>query len=315
MTNQMSEQITKESGPVVEGAAGNPEVPGSNPAEPEQFATEQPKMPELRYHDNTPVSKPAAKRPLVEMSPLNESDVSDNIKSYFDESIKAAFKKAIPEIVAQLKSELHELISTEVKKAMGIMKSEIVQEFQAEYDFLSLQSDVKAKCEAEQLESYNRRDNIKIFNVMEQTQQLSTGQIKGESANETIEKVLEISKEINAEVSEVDISIAHRLPGRGATKPIIVKFARRVAKINIMRQKRQLRNDNSNVRIVEDITKARSNSIRIMRSNETNTSDWTNENAIFYTKVNDNNRYRFNNLYDGAKDLGYSHEDLLYCFR
>ena len=315
MTNQMSEQITKESGPVVEGATGNPEVPGSNPAEPEQFATEQPKMPELRYHDNTPVSKPAAKRPLVEMSPLNESDVSDNIKSYFDESIKAAFKKAIPEIAAQLKSELHELISTEVKKAMGIMKSEIVQEFQAEYDFLSLQSDVKAKCEAEQLESYNRRDNIKIFNVMEKTQQLSTGQIKGESANETIEKVLEISKEINAEVSEVDISIAHRLPGRGATKPIIVKFARRVAKINIMRQKRQLRNDNSNVRIVEDITKARSNFIRMMRSNETITSVWTKENAIFYTKVNDNNRYRFNNLYDGAKDLGYSHEDLLYCFR
>ena len=168
----MSEQITKESGPVVEGATGNPEVPGSNPAEPEQFATEQPKMPELRYHDNTPVSKPAAKRPLVEMSPLNESDVSDNIKSYFDESIKAAFKKAIPEIVAQLISELHELISTEVKKAMGIMKSEIVQEFQAEYDFLSLQSDVKAKCEAEQLESYNRRDNIKIFDVMEKTRQL-----------------------------------------------------------------------------------------------------------------------------------------------
>ena len=57
-----------------------------------------------------------------------------------------------------------------------------MQEFQAKYNFLSHQSDAKAKYEAEQLDSYNRKDNIQNFNVMQKkTRQLSTGEIKGES--------------------------------------------------------------------------------------------------------------------------------------
>ena len=42
----------------------------------------------------------------------------------------------ITDIVSKRKTELYGLITTEVKKAVGNTKSEIVQEFQAEYDYL-----------------------------------------------------------------------------------------------------------------------------------------------------------------------------------
>ena len=43
---------------------------------------------------------------------------------------------------------------------------------------------------------------------------------------------------IGAHVKENNISIANRLPSRGQTKPIIVKFARKLANVNLMRKKR-----------------------------------------------------------------------------
>ena len=101
-------------------------------------------MPELRFHDNTPVSKPADERPLVEMSSVNENEVSNSMKSIIDDSIKEAINNAIPDIVPEPKTELHEIITAEVKKTVGSMKNEIVQEFQVAYDYLSNQSDAKS---------------------------------------------------------------------------------------------------------------------------------------------------------------------------
>ena len=53
-------------------------------------------------------------------------------------------------------------------------------------------------------------------------------------------KVVEISHDIGANVQASDISIAHRLPSRSNRgKQIIVRFARRIAKINLMPNKKR----------------------------------------------------------------------------
>ena len=62
---------------------------------------------------------------------------------------------------------------------------------------------MQKRCEAEILETYNRRDNVKIFGVQE------TNQNGRESPQETISKVIDIAEMIEADVKEVDISVAH----------------------------------------------------------------------------------------------------------
>ena len=54
-------------------------------------------------------------------------------------------------------------------------------------------------------------------------------------------KVLNIAIEIGANITEQDISTAHHLPGRGKTKPIIVRFCRRVAKASTEREREHKR--------------------------------------------------------------------------
>ena len=52
--------------------------------------------------------------------------------------------------------------------------------------------------------------------------------------------VLKIAEDIGADVENRDISIANWIPGKqGAPKPVIVKFARRAAKVEIMRKKKE----------------------------------------------------------------------------
>ena len=55
--------------------------------------------------------------------------------------------------------------------------------------------------------------------------------------------VLEIATCLEAGLQPNDISIAHRLPSRfsSSAKPIIVRFSRRVAEIELLRRKKELK--------------------------------------------------------------------------
>ena len=60
-----------------------------------------------------------------------------------------------------------------------------------------------------------------------------------------------------------DISIAHRLPGK--RNPIIVKFNRRVVKLDLLKKKKKLAevDDINYISVVEDITRPRLNFLNI----------------------------------------------------
>ena len=167
-------------------------------------------------------------------------------------------------------------------------------------NFVDSKIAVRSKCEAEQLETYNRRDNIKILGLREDAN--GNGEIKGENIEQTLDKVIDLSKKLEADVDSRDISIAHRLPSRkGSTKPIIVKFSRRMAKVNILRKKRLLYEQGSEVRIFEDVSRP-----RVL---------FHKDGAIYYTMKDENRVYKIQNLYEGASDLNYSLHDLRSCFR
>ena len=125
-------------------------------------------------------------------------------------------KNAIPGMIESIKSELREFVKITVDHSIKELKNEMMQFVQAETDEVQAKNEAIALCEAEQLETYNRRDNVKIFGVNEEDPR------KYEQPELTMQKVLNVAGQIEADVNEVDISIAHRLPTRGTTRPIIV---------------------------------------------------------------------------------------------
>ena len=53
------------------------------------------------------------------------------------------------------------------KKKVNDAKEEIYAKVQQDTDFIGLKNDVAAKCKAERLETYNRRENVKIVGLRE----------------------------------------------------------------------------------------------------------------------------------------------------
>ena len=114
----------------------------------------------------------------------------------------------------------------------------------------------------------------------------------------------------------MDLSIAHRLPSRrGNVRPVIVKFSRRVAKIDVMRKKKVLYENGSNIRIFEDVSRPRVMFLNMMRQDNRISSAYTKDGAIFYTRKDDNRVYKIVNLINGAHDLEYPLQDVMNCFR
>ena len=75
-----------------------------------------------------------------------------------------------------------------------------------------------------------------------------------------MQKVVELAKLTGAEVTRNDISIAHRLPGpKGRPRPVIVRFSRRMARLDILRKKKNLRDNDKtkSISVFEDLTQPR----------------------------------------------------------
>ena len=105
------------------------------------------------------------------------------------------------------------------------------------------------------MEKYKRRDNIKVIGLPE----VIKDDGKPEAYPETIKEIVKLANKTEVNVDEQDISIAHRLPtAQRGKRPIIVRFNRRVSKIEILKKK-SLENlvDYANVKVFEDISRPR----------------------------------------------------------
>ena len=215
----------------------------------------------------------------------------------------------VPGIIDQLKNQLADLIKDAIQVSMQNLKQEIMSEVCWRLSSQKMQGDLKALSEAELVESYTRRENVKILGVQESSNR--------ETNEETMEKILKVANETNAQIELKDISIAHRLPSRASqNKPIIVRFARRIAQLQLLRNKKSLseNSDYRHIKIYEDISQARAKFIRKMREDQRIVSTWTREGTIFFVWKDDGKIYRIQGLYEGAKFLDYSHNDLNECF-
>ena len=267
-------------------------------------------IPTLRYQGMTPIPKSCSKRGCAVLSPIEQETTADNnLVQLIQTTIKTSINEIIPIMFGNLKNEMKELMKTMVTDATEDMKKQILSEVKAQLSAQEARCYLKSLSEAEIVESYTRRENIRIIGVASDTG-------TQESNEETANKVIKIANEIGSSVNKQDISVAHRLPGRGTTKPIIVRFCRRTAKIDILKKKRQLNETEGmkEVKIFEDLTKARLNFLKLMKTDERIASAWSREGNIFFQYRNDNYTNKITGLYEGGHTLGYYYNDVINCF-
>ena len=131
----------------------------------------------------------------------------------------------------------------------------------------------KLENDIERLEQYGRRENVRVYGVPET------------AGEDTTEKVVALARRIDVNVSTADISVSHRLPSskrRGPSqperhRPIIVKFVRREQKVQLLRNKRRLREQDQlrGIYIEEDLTAQRAKLFHAIRRAEGTKKVWT----------------------------------------
>ena len=272
-------------------------------------------MPELRFHGETPIRNgkdldtPVAKsvkRSCAVLSPAEEAHPDVNLEKTVESSIKRSIDNLVPCILETIRTELRNTISEVVDAKISDLRNELDGKVNLE----ATKSKLKTLSESELLETYNRRDNIKVLG-------LSPCSTDGkENYQQTSKLVVDVAADIGMNLKEEDISIAHRLPSNSERKPIIAKFVRRVTKLDFMKKKRNLAQSETykNVKVFEDLSKARVNFINLMKADDRINSVWSREGTLFYEWKYDNLAYKIHGLYEGGIDLNYSIESVLNCF-
>ena len=117
------------------------------------------------------------------------------------------------------------------------------------------------------LEQYSRKENIRIHGVPEENEEDTTA-LAVNIMNEAVKP--EDTREPPVKTfTRTDISIAHRLPSRRGSKPIMVRFVRREDKMLLMKNKGGLRRrQGPKVFITDDLTPLRNKMLQALKNDE-----------------------------------------------
>lgn len=181
-----------------------------------------------------------------------------------------------------LKDEIEQMVSIEVKKATQHLTSEVKE---LKTTNTKLKSDVQGQqTKLDDLEQYSRRSFVRISGMPE-------------TQNENVTTIVtELAGRIQANVTPRDIDISHRV-GRGneqdrgngiskKPKDIIVKFTNFGARLQFLKGRKALRDQNATIFINEDLTAARNElafECRELKRNEQSSvaNAWTYNGSIF----------------------------------
>ena len=129
-------------------------------------------LPDQRYHGTVPITKSNNKRGCAEMSPFQEQQINElmgnevwnpKIEEMIIKSVSEAVPKTIESVIIQVQS----IMIGTVKQVVGAMKEKLIEQVSQDNQSSVLRTTLSAKCEAELLENYNWRDNLKFFGLDE----------------------------------------------------------------------------------------------------------------------------------------------------
>ena len=111
-----------------------------------------------------------------------------------------------------LTEDLRGTIRQVINEILTATKNEILGEVRKELKISETVTFVKAMCEDEQLENYDRRDNLKILGFPEQVQMDSNGNSIFENYDKTINNVIHLATNNGANVTPAANSDKQRKP-------------------------------------------------------------------------------------------------------
>ena len=118
--------------------------------------SEETLLPQLRHLDQTPITpseRKVAKRDFDALSPVQKSDLSDDIWKKMDGTIMSSIKNTIPMIIENIMVELQctfkSFIDPAIDTAIDTAKEEIYSKVEEDIQYVDMKTEFTAKCEAE----------------------------------------------------------------------------------------------------------------------------------------------------------------------
>ena len=158
-------------------------------------------------------------------------------------SVTTAVTSAVATAFKRMKAEL---------QAVETMKGEVKR---VKEDMARLQARVQTQhFKQDRQEQYSRKDSVRIYGIQEPE--------KDHTRENTNDILAKLANDIGVNMTTADLSVSHRLgrrAQRGRPRTIIAKFVRRQCKMDVMRNKKRLRDFEiyENVFINDDLTTPR----------------------------------------------------------
>lgn len=186
----------------------------------------------------------------MDMEEVVREKVEEELKTMSISKRKDMTKRA-KDIIDTLLSEIAKVITISVTAAMTTAMDKIIEAVQSQAvdSFLLLQA-LLMKYECDRLEQYQRRDNLRIYGIEEES----------EESEETLEeKVVELAANMGVILQTDDISVVHRVGKlRDRERPVILQSCRRKKRNAFLCKKGELKTKDIRVFANEDLTPLRS---------------------------------------------------------
>ena len=219
-----------------------------------QLDSEKQSQPGLKFQAQTPIPTNIGKRLCSELSPLTES-VDDVLMNKIQALKESSLTTYLPKFIAELRLTIDQSIKSLIVEHFNSFTTEIKEEM----DIRERSNIMRVKCEAEILEKYNRRDNLRVVGIEECETEYEQNEV-------TETKVPDLAKKTEVTMASSDISIAHRLPtNKPGPKPISIGFGSQTHRINMLRNRKKLQEKKINVQMYEDLTTARVRFFNLMK--------------------------------------------------
>ena len=211
------------------------------------------------------------------------TEINKNMEVTIDIKIKEKTDSMKKEI-EQLNKDIESIRSENIKLKKDLSETKKQNEETAEIAKLGLQK-------ANQNEQYSRKNNVKILNIEEQTD---------EDEVKLINTVGELLHRQGVTITPEQIVAIHRIPGKSGThKPVLIKFRNNSDKTRVMKNRAGMKAMGH--RLVDDVTKLNTTLISKLNDNALIDSAWY-FNGSIYGKTTSGKRLKFD-MYDDIDDV------------
>ncbi|KAI3382689.1 hypothetical protein SNEBB_010921, partial [Seison nebaliae] len=217
--------------------------------------------------------------------------------SSMSKSAKEAISALVPELTTIVTKVVSSAVATAVDKLTEKITSEFEKKSREQQRFFLLNH-----FETNKIEQMQRSNNVRIVGLRES---------QNETSEELEAKVIEVGRDIGMDISNNDISVAHRLgkPQEQQTRTTLVTFCLKKKKDEFYKKRSQLREKKKDIYINEDLTALKASMLKMVKEQPSVKGTTTRDGTIL-AWINNENRPVYINTPDDLTKVGIESPDL-----